>query len=72
MYRNLGIDFKRVGKLILILDDFADKLASVFVRLPASRIGKNTVVVLSIRSIRPKNWGFSESACHRDIRKYGL
>ena len=25
MYRILGIDFKRVGKLILILDDFADK-----------------------------------------------
>jgi hypothetical protein len=54
MYRNLGIDFKRVGKLILILDDFADKLASVFVRLPASRIGKDTVAVLSIRSIQPK------------------
>ena len=72
MYRNLGIDFKRVGKLILLLDDFADKPASVFVRLPPSRIGNDTVAVLSIRSFKPENWRFSKSAGYCGIRKHGL
>src|ERR1700740_658293 len=58
-------------KIILIFDDFADKPASVFVWLPASRIGKDKVAVLSIRSIQPKTWGFNKSAGYCEIRKYG-
>jgi hypothetical protein len=55
-------------KPILIWGHVSDRLPSVFVRLPASGIGKDPTAVLSIRSIQTKNWGFNQCG----VRENGL